>query len=152
MRAWRVTPAKHAATAFSGEGARQYGGRWNSVGTPVVYCSAYLSLAILETLVHIDQSQLGRRYVYFKIEIPDTLPVQTLTPNQLPLNWQEEPAPLSLAIVGDDWVRQGKTAVLVVPSAILSQENNIILNPNHSDFTNIRISIPEALILDPRLK
>jgi len=111
VRAWRVTLAKkHAATAFSGEGARQYGGRWNSMGTVVVYCSAHLSLAILETLVHIDQSQLGRRYVYFKVEIPDTLSVQTLTPNQLPLNWQEEPAPLSLATVGDDWVRQGKTA------------------------------------------
>lgn len=152
MKAWRVTPAKHVATAFSGEGARQYGGRWNSVGTAVVYCSAHLSLAILETLVHIDQSLLGRRYVYFRTEIPDVLAVQNLTPNQLPLNWQEEPAPLSLADIGDNWVRQGKTAILVVPSAVLPQENNIILNPNHLDFASVQIGTPESLILDPRLK
>lgn len=152
MQAWRVTPAKHAATAFSGEGARQYGGRWNSVGTPVVYCSAHLSLAVLETLVHIDQSKLGNRYVYFWVDIPDNLPTQSVAPEQLPLDWQNEPAPFSLADIGDNWVMQGKTVILVVPSAILPQENNIILNPNHQDFVNIQISLPKPLILDPRFK
>lgn len=152
MKVWRVTPIKHAATAFSGEGARQYGGRWNSIGTAVVYCSAYLSLAVLETLVHIDQSKLGNRYVYFCVDIPDTLPVSSLTPEQLPSDWQNEPAPFSLMDIGDNWIMLGKTVILVVPSAILPQENNVILNPNHRDFASIQISLPEPLILDPRLK
>ncbi len=138
MKAWRVTPAKHAATAFSGEGARQYGGRWNSIGTAVVYCSAHLSLAVLETLVHIDQSKLGNRYIYFWVDIPDTLPVQSLTPDQLSPDWQNEPAPSCLMDIGDNWVMHGKTVTLVVPSAILPQENNIILNPNHQDFASIQ--------------
>jgi len=145
--AWRIVKEKHAATAFSGQGAAKMGGRWNSRGVAVVYTSGTKSLAALETLVHLNPPVLFR-YVAFHIEFDEAL-VETL--DTLPPDWQAEPAGPSTKVLGDGWVREARSAVLGVPSIIISGEPNYLLNPAHSDFKKIAIGSLEAFAFDPRL-
>src|SRR2546427_5515645 len=147
--AWRIVKEKHAATAFSGEGAARTGGRWNSRGVPVVYTSATKSLAALETLVHLNPPVLFR-YVIFRVEFDDRL-VEEIPSRSLPRNWRMEPAPPSTRRIGDSWVRARRSAVLAVPSVIISGELNYVLNPAHPYFKKISIGKPAAFAFDPRL-
>lgn len=148
--AWRLVKESHADKAFDGEGAARFGGRWNSPRVPIVYASATLSLAALETLVHLIQpTSFG--YLAFRIEFDERLlervPISTLLPD-----WNvEPPGPASMA-VGDDWVGQARTAVLAVPSTIVPNESNFLLNPAHPDFGKISIAKPEFFAFDPRLR
>jgi RES domain-containing protein len=148
--AWRIVKAKHAATAFSGEGAEKAGGRWNSRGRAIVYASGTLSLAALETLVHI--SPLAPfKYVAFRIEFDAAL-VEKASLDTLPPNWDAEPPGQSSMAFGDEWVLQARSAVLEVPSAIIPIEFNYLLNPSHPDFRKISIGKPEYFTFDPRLR
>lgn len=151
MRWWRIVKTKHAAVAFDGEGARRFEGRWNSKGTPVVYCSATLSLAALELLVHLEVEDFGVSRVAIPVEGPDFLKIERLSIEQLSSNWRDYPAPLSLAILGDRWVAQAGSSVLEVPSAVIPQESNLLLNPQHPDFQHLHIGQPEPFGLDARL-
>ena len=147
--AWRIVKVKHAATAFSGEGAAQHGGRWNSRGVPVVYTSGTKALAALETLVHLNPP-LFFKYVVFLVRFDDML-VEKVPIDSLPAGWQTEPpAPASKA-VGDAWAREARSAVLEVPSVIIAGEPNYLLNPAHPDFKKLSIGRPEPFALDPRL-
>src|SRR5271157_3894246 len=102
--AWRIVKAKHAATAFSGEGAARTGGRWNSRGVPAVYTSSTKSLAALESLVHLNPPVLFR-YVAIRIRFDDAL-VESVPPKALPRDWRSEPPPSSTKRLGDAWVRE----------------------------------------------
>jgi RES domain-containing protein len=146
-QASRIVKARHAATAFDGEGAWLYGGRWNSRGTRVVYTSATLSLAALENLVHLNPP-VPLKYVAFSIKFDGRL-VEKLT--TLPEEWQEEPPPASTQFIGDLWVKQARSAVLELPSVIIPDEANYLLNPAHPDFRKIVIGIPKPFSFDPRL-
>src|SRR5437899_9231557 len=115
--AWRIAKRKHAATAFSGEGAAKAGGRWNSKGVRVVYSSGTRALAALENLVHLNPP-VRFTYVIFRIEFDASL-VQRLRPKGLPRNWRTAPPPPSTQRVGDEWLRQARSAVLAVPSVII---------------------------------
>jgi RES domain-containing protein len=148
---WRLSKIKYAPTAFDGEGARRAGGRWNSKGTAIVYCSATLSLTALETLVHMDVADFGTSRAAIRVEIPDDIAMDRVEANQLAPDWRDTPAPVSLAVMGDQWAAEGKTLLLLVPSAVVPQENNILLNPRHLDFAKIQISPPEPFVLDARL-
>jgi RES domain-containing protein len=147
--AWRIVKQKHAATAFSGEGAAKYGGRWNSRGVPVIYTSSTKSLAALEILVHLNPS-VSFKYVAIRITFDDEL-VEIFPPGSLPVNWRVEPPPPSSKQVSDAWVREGRSAVLALPSVIVSGEPNYLLNPAHSEFKSISIGKPEQFTFDPRL-
>ena len=149
LEAWRIVKAKHATTAFSGEGAARAGGRWNSRGVPMVYTSATISLAALETLVHLNPPP-HFKYAVIRIKFEEAL-VQSVPAAALPRDWQVEPPPRSSKAVGDNWVREGNTAVLAVPSAIISSEINYLLNPAHADFKKISLSKPLPFAFDPRL-
>jgi RES domain-containing protein len=153
--AWRVCPAKHArdgAAAFSGIGARLHGGRWNSKGVTVAYASETLSLSALEFLVHADVKQLRTLpLVACAASWPDALAVEHVDPAKLPKGWRATPPPLALANRGDLWVRQGRTAILLVPSAIVPGERNVLLNPGHPDAGRITYAAPEPFSFDPRL-
>lgn len=149
MRAWRIVPARRAATAFTGEGARLYGGRFNSPGTAVVYVSAHQSLAALELLVHIlHHPRLP--CVVFPVDW-DGLPEERVRPEDLPADWRAEPVTVDTMRLGDAWARAGRTALLRVPSAVVPDEENLLLNPAHPDFARLRVGAPRPFSFDPRL-
>ncbi len=140
---------KHAATAFSGEGAYRSGGRWNSVGIRVVYASATQSLAALENLVHLNP-KIAFRYAAFRIEF-DAVLLEQFPADILPANWTEEPPPPSTQAIGDRWVREARSAVLGLPSIVVRGETNYLFNPAHPDFRQISLGPPEPFAFDPRL-
>ncbi len=151
MHCWRLCSRRHARHAFDGEGARLYGGRWNHAGTAVVYTSSTLSLAMLELLVHVSERTLPADVIVIGVEIPDPLAITRIEVRQLPRGWRSYPAAEVTRDLGGRWLREGKTAVLCVPSAVVPRENNYLINPAHADFSKLRIGRPEALPLDPRL-
>lgn len=149
VRAWRIVKEVHAPTAFSGEGAARTGGRWNSRGTRVVYASATQSLALLESLVHLNPAFLFR-YAVIGLEFPGSV-LEILRHDKLPADWMSEPPAVTTKRLGDQWVREQRSAVLAVPSVLVRSEINYLLNPAHPDFDKIKISPPEPFSLDPRL-
>lgn len=149
VQAWRIVKEKHAASAFDGEGAWRFGGRWNSPGTRVVYTSATLSLAALEILVHLTPPVMFK-FVAIPLEFDDAL-VEAVTPASLPADWTLEPPPPSTQKVGDLWVKEGRSAVLALPSAIIPGELNYVLNPAHARFRRVTIGKAVPFSFDPRL-
>lgn len=146
---WRLTKTKHLTTAWDGERAKRDGGRWNSVGTAVVYTSATLSLALAETLVHITSGVL-LAYTAMRIEFEESL-VTALGARDLPPNWRDNPVPPSTQALGDAWVMAGTSLALRVPSVVVPVEFNYVLNPKHPDFRRIHIGTPMPFPFDPRL-
>jgi RES domain-containing protein len=142
---------KYAATAWDGEGAREYGGRWNSPGTRVAYASASVSLAMLEVLVHLNRSELFASYSLVSARIPDRL-VEIFSREMLPSNWKESPAPAEAIAIGDAWVSAGRSVALAVPSVIVDTELNYLVNPAHRDFSRITLGIPRKYPFDTRLR
>lgn len=149
MQLWRLCRKKYVA--FDGEGARLAGGRWNRRGTAVVYTSATLSLAVLEYFVNLPASVAPPDLVMVRADLAEGLAVKSLDAAGLPRNWRQYPAPESLAEMGSRWAEEGKTAVLAVPSAVVPQEKNYLLNPAHPDFRRITIGRPEPFSLDLRM-
>ncbi len=148
---WRLSGRRHAATAFSGEGSRIEGGRYTSEGIAAVYCSEHRSLALLEVAVHLDETMRAKKWVLVSAEIPRTVKVTTVEAPALPANWRHTPADPALQSIGDDWVQEGTTAVLRVPSAVVPEEWNYILNPAHAAFAKIRRGTPVDYAVDERL-
>jgi len=151
MLVWRLCMAKHAQ--FDGEGARLAGGRWNRRGTPMVYTSATLSMAVLEYLVnHPDFSTVPADLIAISADIPKTVRIETVELAGLPSGWREYPAPDTLAELGTEWARHRRSFVLSVPSAIVPQERNYLINPGHPGFRKIKIGKPKRFSLDPRFR
>ncbi|MEJ2013195.1 MAG: RES family NAD+ phosphorylase [Anaerolineales bacterium] len=150
LRAWRIVKARYAESAFSGEGARLYGGRWNSPGVPVVYAAQHQSLAVLEVLVGLEDAGLLPRFVLFRVEFDEKL-VETLADAALPRDWRANPPPRSTQRLGDAWAVEGRSAVLSVPSAVVPAERVYLLNPRHPDFGALAIEGPYPYAFDPRL-
>lgn len=151
LRGWRIVKSSLAATAFDGEGARLHGGRWNSPGTAIIYVAQSESLAALELLVQLQASHLLMSYSSIPADFDDAL-VEVLTPAALPLEWKEYPAPSALQQTGDRWVAEQRSVVLQVPSAIVPNETNFLINPVHPDFDQVIIGQPNPFQFDPRLK
>jgi RES domain-containing protein len=150
MKVWRL--AKAAYTTPNGEGAKKYGGRWNPSGLAVVYTSESLALAAFEALVHADSDLLPDNLVILSAEIPDTLSIRTITPKELPAHWQAIPAPRALQAIGTEWIRAEKGVGLRVPSSVISQEWNLLLNPAHPDFSKIKWTNDGPFNWDKRLE
>jgi RES domain-containing protein len=146
---WRLTKTRFLATAWDGEGARRAGGRWNGVGVPAVYVSATLSLALVETLVHLPSGVLPA-YTAIPCEIDDAL-VETLDPAGLPPHWKDHPPPRDVQAIGDAWIAEARSAALRVPSVVVPSESNFVLNPAHPDFARIRIGPAVPFPFDVRL-
>jgi RES domain-containing protein len=146
---WRIVRMARAAAAFSGEGAAAGGGRWNTPGTPVVYLSEHKSLAALETLVHLSR-RAAVRFVFFRVGLPAEV-IERLPRQALSAQWTHEPPLAETQAVGDGWVRENRSAVLAVPSVIIPEEFNYLLNPAHPDFKKISIGKPQPFAFDPRL-
>ena len=149
--AWRLVKHRYLAQAWDGEGARQYGGRWNSPGVPVVYASETLALALLEVLVRLQSTKVLHGYSAIRCEFDEAL-MRPVDASGLPAGWERSPAPPELAAIGDEWFRSALSAVLRVPSAIVPLEHNYLFNPSHSDFRAIRLGEPIPFPIDPRLR
>lgn len=150
LSAWRIVKARHADTAFDGEGARRYGGRWNSPGTALVYTASSRALAALELLVHLPSPALLGAFVCRRVDFKDT-PVSCLDAAELPPDWRAEPVPASTQALGDAWARAGNAVVLQVPSAVVPAEANYLFNPAHPDFSKLVLGPAEPFAFDPRL-
>jgi RES domain-containing protein len=148
--AWRIVRAARVHTAFTGEGSRFYGGRWNSRGTSVIYLSEHESLAALELFVHTMPLSPAGRYFSFRVEWDDKL-TEYFPIKNLPPDWNAEPVTSASMQIGDEWVRSGRSVALALPSLLSTSELNFLLNPNHLDFKKIKIGPPIDYRFDPRL-
>jgi RES domain-containing protein len=146
MRLWRL--AKAIYPQLDGEGARLFGGRWNSAGTAMIYTASSLALAVVEALVHLNPDQIPDDLMAFEIDIPDDISTELLSP--LPKNWRKTPAPSACQRAGDTWIRSGRTAILIVPSAVIPNEKNYLLNPKHEDMGKVRVVRRERFAFDGR--
>lgn len=151
--AWRLVKKKHAADVLSGEGARLGGGRWNHVGIPVVYASETLSLAALELFVHFTRKDItiSRSLMAIPVEIPDSVTITEILLEALETGWDSSPPPDFTSDLGIKWVREGSSAILRVPSAIIPAEHNFVINPKHPDFSKITAGDPQPFSLDDRV-
>ena len=149
---WRIaveTPA-YPASDLSGTGARITGGRWNSKGAPVVYCSTSIALATLETVHYLRGGGLPFNRYLVRIAIPDDVWNARQVLDPFPGGWDAIPAGLSGKRVGDSWIAAGKTALLLVPSVIVPDEYNVLLNPRHADAAAVTASTVRRWSYDPR--
>jgi RES domain-containing protein len=149
---YRICKTKYAGSAFDGEGAYRFGGRWNSRGTRVVYAAGSLSLAALEMLVHLNDEEMLFNYSFVAAEIPPDLILKIEDFRPLPANWNDSPAPIAVQQIGDDWVKSAASAILEVPTSIVPLEKNYLLNPAHADWVKIVIGDPQNFVFDERLK
>jgi RES domain-containing protein len=150
ITAWRITRKKYLNQAFSGEGAKIWGGRWNPAGYPAVYCAENLSLAILELIVHLEDDIDIESFIAVPVSF-DSKTVRTLDSSQLPEAWDDLPiGPASMG-VGKQWLDEKNFLALKVPSIIVPIESNYILNPLHPDFGQIEIGEPQGIRFDPRI-
>ncbi|WP_304526791.1 RES family NAD+ phosphorylase [Halomonas sp. I5-271120] len=143
VRGYRLVKRKWLKTAFDGEGARLYGGRWNSKGKACVYLASTESLAMLEVMVHLEDNQLLKEYALLEVTFPEELLMQ-LPEDLLPADWRTEPAPPSTAEIGDDWLEEQSSLALAVPSVVAPRETNFLLNPEHPAFQVLADGVKEV--------
>lgn len=136
---WRIAveAPTYAANDMTGTGAKISGGRWNSPGTPMVYASVNIALAALETLTYIRSSALPFNRYLISIEIPDDIWNQRLVVDPLPGGWDAIPSGITSKKFGDKWITDRHSPLLVVPSVIIPDEQNVLINPAHPDVGKI---------------
>lgn len=156
VRAWRIgsdTP-EYTADDMSGTGARLQGGRWNRVGTPVVYSASSRALACLETVVHFNTGALPLNRYLVEVDIPDDVwAAAQITSHHAAalIGWDAEPAGRVSVDYGEAWVASGTSALLLVPSVIIPEESNILINPQHPDVKRIQCTKVRKFVYDHRL-
>jgi RES domain-containing protein len=150
ITAWRIVGANYKDKAYSGDGARVHGGRWNSKGVAVVYTADSLALASIEMIVNLPAPKLLQKYVRISAQIDLDL-ISDLSEVELPEDWNSRPISPSTRAIGDRWVKKQSSAVLKVPSIVVPDEYNYLLNPTHPDFAKIKIGKPTIYYFDPRL-
>jgi RES domain-containing protein len=151
LKAWRLSKLRYADVALTGEGARFLGGRWNSVGVPVVYASLSLSLAVLEVFVHMTAPAEPDDYVYVVVNLGvEESEVERVDLARLPRDWRRIDHP-ELQTLGDEWARSMRSLVLLVPSVVVEGEWNAVINPLHPDAAGMVIEKPLAFQFDERM-
>jgi RES domain-containing protein len=148
MRVYRISKCEFI-NDLSGTGSSMYGGRWNSKGIYILYTAESPSLALLETVVHIT-TIAAATYCMICINLPDA-PIEILTTADLPMGWEENPPAENLKGIGDDFIERGKSMAIKLPSAVMAEEHNILINPLHPQFKNHQVIYVKPLPLDPRL-
>ncbi|WP_103028587.1 RES family NAD+ phosphorylase [Salinibacter altiplanensis] len=147
---WRLTRERYADSAFSGEGARQHGGRFNSPGIPIVYAAESLPLALVETSAGLERYDQLRRYVFFRAELPETQ-VSEVEEDDLPEGWDRHPPPSQPQRMGDRWASNEESVALRVPSVVVPYSYNYLLNPAHPAFNSVEVGPEEPFPVDKRL-
>jgi RES domain-containing protein len=154
MIVYRIEREKYLKTTLSGIGASMTKGyRWNSFNTKLVCTAESRALATLEVSVHLDLSEdLPSDRYYVEIEIPDDITILEVNIKDLPDDWDSKPPTITTQTIGDDFVLENESAVLKVPSSIVPQEYNYLINPNHPDLTKIRVISETLMTFDSRFK
>ncbi len=152
---WRIatdTP-DYTADGISGEGARRGGGRWNRRGQAAVYAVSNISLACMETIVHLAGGDLPLHRYLVRIEVPGDLwsTAAVLTPNDAPIGWDAVPAGKVSIDHGTDWLRSGCSLLLRVPSVIVPEEENVLINPAHPDIVRLVVAKVRKWLYDARV-
>lgn len=148
MRVWRIARACYAP--LDGEGARLMGGRWNSAGRPVVYTSRTAALCVLEVLVWTDPEDVPDDLRLYEIEVPDSAPILRVSSGSLSANWTEPGSPECIE-AGDRWLAAADALALEVPSAVLPEEHNLLINPRHPDAAGVHVVDSRPFTFDLRL-
>ncbi len=153
--AWRIatdTP-DYTADDTTGNGAFGSGGRWNRIGTPMLYASGSIALACLETLVHLGAVDLPLNRYLVEIEIPDDVWSRTLAFDRAKnVGWDASPAGKASLDAGDQWIAARTSLLLTVPSAIVPEESNLLINPLHADLTRLLLRKVRRWTYDTRLR
>jgi RES domain-containing protein len=147
-QAWRIADGRF--DPFSAVGASLVGGRWNSPGLGVIYASRSYAGAMLECLAHASIGRVPRTHVSVEIAIAEAVVIERHDESSLPVGWDHADLRVARAL-GDAWILELRTAVLVVPSVVARREGNVLINPRHSDFSHIVASAAEPVVWDARL-
>ncbi|MGH7457386.1 MAG: RES family NAD+ phosphorylase [bacterium] len=150
MKVYRLAKTRYI-NDLSGSGARIYGGRWNHKGTSMIYTAESRALATIEYLVHTPLSIVPAPLSVATFHIPDKIVPVEIAMSDLPNNWREYPAPSRLADLGTNWAAKNESLLLRVPSAVVTQEFNILINPLHPDMKRVTILHIERYTIDRRL-
>lgn len=151
---WRIatdTPA-YEADDLSGAGAKATGGRWNETGTAMVYTASSRALACLETVVHLNSAGLPLNRYLVEIDVPDDLiaSAEVIEPGKL-VGWDASPAGRASIAFGTNWARRKRSALLLVPSVIVPEESNLLINPGHPDAARVSARKVRKWLYDPRM-
>jgi RES domain-containing protein len=149
MRVWRIAQRKYALDRLCA-GSALYGGRWNPVGLPALYCGASIAICALEKFVHVGSASLPP-LVLVAVDIPDHSTVFSPAVNELPSGWDELPTSVSAQALGRQWLERADALAMRVPSAVLPEESNVILNPRHPDFQHVGLTIIRPFSFDQRM-
>lgn len=149
MIVYRLTTFKYRLD-LSGKGAQLFGGRWNSPGRALLYCSVDPALCLAEVKVHLPAAYIPVDYQLLRIEIPDVKD-EVIETDQLPFQWQSAPNLATTRSIGDDFLERAACLFLRVPSAVVQRSVNILVNPDHPDFQQVRLIDSEPFRFDPRL-
>ena len=149
MELWRIS--REAYAALDGEGARLYGARWTPRGTPAVYAASHLSLAALEYLVHIDAEDAPDDLVALRISVPDDVSELAYGPASVSADWQQTPSPHQCQAIGSEWARRREELLLRIPSVLVPEESNVLVNPMHPDAVGVRVIGSRPFSYDVRL-
>jgi RES domain-containing protein len=147
MRVYRISKCEFI-NDLRGSGAAQFPGRWHSKGTYILYTAATPSLALLESVVHISNIAVSS-YCMLCLDLSSDQ-ILTVTAEELPGEWFVNPAPDRLKKIGDNFIREGRFLAMKLPSAIMPEENNILVNPNHPEFENAHVVYVRAIPIDKR--
>ncbi len=150
MRLYRIAKQRYIED-FSGEGAKLYGGRWNKRGTHLLYFSSSLSLCVLEILVHFNQGYTPTDLYFVEIEVPDRLINFKVDLSEVKAYLRDNPPHFSTQQFGSNWVNKNDDFALALPSAVLPIEDNVIINPNHKNWSKVKVLKTEPLNLDARV-
>lgn len=153
---WRIgtdTP-DYTADDLSGTGAKVGGGRWNRAGTPVLYCASNIALACLETFVHINTRTLPMNRYLVRINIPHEVwaTAEVIDHVTAPVGWDAEPQGRVSLDVGKGWIEHAASALLLVPSVVVPEEHNVLINPAHPDAAKITAAKVRKWLYDPRMR
>ncbi len=155
MVLWRISTQtkKYKADDISGKGAQLVGGRWNQVGTPMLYCAQHISLACLETMAHLNAELLWMDRYLVRIEVPDGLAKHFTFPQHadLPLRWHANPYEEKSSRFGTDWINEGKSLGIILPSSIIQEENIVCLNPLHPRYLDVKATVVRKWQYDERI-
>ncbi len=149
MQVYRIAKQKYI-NDLTGIGAKTVGGRWNPKGVAVLYTSTTAALSALEVLAHLPAAYFPDDMAIATIEVPDSLITQ-ISREQLPKNWKQIPAPIEIQSFAMEWINEEKYLGIKVPSIIIPNEKNILINPLHPKFNKIKLISIEPFSFDTRL-
>ena len=147
MKVYRIAKCQYIDD-ISGFGSYLYGGRWNSKGVHILYTSSTSSLAMLEMIAH--GIELQEDYCMLVLDIPDDK-IKIIHQSELPANWFLHPPPNQLKSIGDTFISENKYLAIMVPSAVNRQETNVLINPKHGEFNNVKLIVNDSVVFDKRV-